>query len=273
MKTQRKKNRDQRSVFYSEDYGFLGHLLYSERLLQGINLETVARDLNLSSYIIKDLETGHLNHMPGISYMSGFMRTYASYLGLDELEMVQCVRIPQSSVFEEERVLKVPLQQRQLPSQPILWGAICALIIIIIGYSSFKPSPELSPLYSVKLDSTLSPDTRTEDLKSSINQFLDIYYKPFAQDTSQDKPQMFQLCCESETWIALTDAQGHLVQEGILQKGDQIKLPVDFEGILHTGNAGGMYIVYDNYRSHSLGLNGQVIQNYHLNLKKILQNQ
>ncbi|MDP3935783.1 MAG: DUF4115 domain-containing protein [Alphaproteobacteria bacterium] len=275
MKIQHKKNTDQRPVFYSEDYGFLGHLLYSERLLQGISLETVATDLNLSSYLIKDLETGHLNHTPGLSYMSGFMRTYAFYLGLDGMEMVHYVRVPKPSVFEEERVLKVPLQQRQLPSQPIVWGAVCALILIVIGYSSLKPSTQLSPLYSVKLDSTLSPDNHTEDLKTSIHQFLNIYYKPFVLDISieEKKPQVFQLCCESETWIALKDAQGHLVQEGILHKGDQIKLPVDFEGVLHTGNAGGVYIVYDNHRSHALGLNGQVIQNYHLNLKKILQNQ
>jgi cytoskeleton protein RodZ len=274
MKTQRKKNRDQRPVFYSEDYGFLGHLLYSERLLQGISLETVATDLNLSSYLIKDLETGHLNHMPGISYMSGFMRTYASYLGLDGMEMVHCVRIPKPSVFEEERALKVPLQQRQLPSQPIFWGAVCALILIIVGYSSFKPSSQFSPLYSVKLDSSLSPDKPSEELTSSINQFLDIYYKPFAQDIANEptKPQVFQLCCDSETWIALKDDQGQLVQEGILHKGDQIKLPLDFEGILHTGNAGGVYIVYDNHRSLALGLSGQAIQNFRINLKKILQN-
>ena len=275
MKTQHKKNRDQRPVFYSEDYGFLGHLLYSERLIQGISLETVATDLNLSSYIVKDLETGHLNHMPGISYMSGFMRTYASYLGLDGMEMVQCVRIPTSSVFEEERVLKAPLQQRQLPSQPILWGTVCALILIIIGYSSFKHNAQFSPLYAVKLDSNLSSNNHQEDLKTSINQFLNIYHKPFVLNTPNEdkKPQVFQLCCESETWIALKDEKGHLVQEGILQKGDRIKLPIDFEGVLHTGNAGGVYIVYDNHRSHALGVNGQVIQNFRVNLKKILQNQ
>lgn len=275
MKPQRPKNRDQRPAFYSEDYGFLGHLLYSERLLQGISIDTVATDLNLSSYIIKDLETGHLNHMPGISYMSGFMRTYAAYLGLDGMEIVYCIRIPKSSVFEEERVLKAPLQQRQLPSQPILWGSICTLMLIVVGYSSLKPSAQFSQLYSVKLDNNLSQDTYHEELRTSINQFLNIYYKPFvlAPPHKQKKPQIFQLCCESETWIALKDEQGHLVQEGILKKGDHIKLPVDFDGTLHTGNAGGVYIVYDNQRSNALGTNGQVIQNFHVNLKKILQNQ
>jgi cytoskeleton protein RodZ len=160
------KNREQRPVFYSEDYGFLGHLLHSERLLQGISLETVSTDLNLSSYIINDLETGHLHHMPGISYMSGFLRTYATYLGLDGMEMVDCVKLPKLSVFEEEHVLRVRLQQRQLPRQSIFWGTICALILIIVGYSSFESSAKVSPLYSVKLDSSLLPDNRTEDLSS-----------------------------------------------------------------------------------------------------------
>lgn len=149
------KNRDQRSSFYSEEYGFLGHLLYSERLLQGISMDAVARDLNLSSYIIKDLETGHLNRMPGKSYMLGFMRTYASYLGLDAKEMVHNVNATNISIFEEETVLKVPFQHRHLPSKSVLWGSVCALILIIMGYSASKTNSHVSPIYSVKVDSDL----------------------------------------------------------------------------------------------------------------------
>jgi cytoskeletal protein RodZ len=185
MKMPRKQHKDQRFNFYSEDYGFLGHLLYSERLLQKISLESVAVDLNLSSYIIKDLETGHLNRMPGQPYMLGFMRTYASYLGLDGIEMVQNVRIVKASMFEEETVLKVPFQQSHLPSKSVLWGSVCALILIIIGYSASKANSQLSPIYSVKLDTNLSsnnaspPDQHTEKLNTSIENFLNIYYKPF----------------------------------------------------------------------------------------------
>ncbi len=182
---QSQKNSDQRSSFYSEDYGFLGHLLYSERLLQGISLERVAFDLNLSSYIIKDLESGHLNHTPGQPYMLGFMRTYALYLGLDEKEIVKNVRTNKTSVFEEETVLKVPFQQRHLPCNLVLWGAVCALILIVIGYSASKAATSVSPVFSVKLDSSFVPDktpvsaNHTENLNTSIQQFLNSYYKPF----------------------------------------------------------------------------------------------
>lgn len=185
MKMQRKQHKDQRSNFYSEDYGFLGHLLYSERLLQKISLESIAVDLNLSSYIIKDLETGHLNRMPGQPYMLGFMRTYASYLGLDGKEMVKNVRVNKTSVFEEETVLKVPFQQSHLPSKSVLWGSVCALILIIIGYSASKTTSKLSPVFSVKLDSNLVTDNtpesvkHTENLNTSIENFLNTYYKPF----------------------------------------------------------------------------------------------
>lgn len=174
---QRKKYKDQRHTNYSEDYGFLGHLLHSERLLQKISLENVSVDLNLSSYIIKDLETGHLNRMPGQPYMLGFMRTYAAYLGLDGIEMVQNVRVTTSSMFEEETVLKVPFKQRHLPTQSVLWGSICALILIIIGYSASKATSQLSPVYSVKLDNDLlskdaaSSNQHTEKLNTSIEQF------------------------------------------------------------------------------------------------------
>ena len=173
----RKKHKDESKGTYAEDYGFLGHLLHSERLLKNISIEKISVDLNLSSYIIKDLETGHLNRMPGQAYMLGFMRTYADYLGLDGIEMVQNVRVIKTSMFEEETVLKVQLKEQHFPSKSVLWGSICALILIIIGYSASKATSQLSPVFSVKLDHDLVyndmalSDPHTKKLNTSIEHF------------------------------------------------------------------------------------------------------
>lgn len=190
MKRQRKRNTEQDSFFYSEDYGFLGHLLYSERLIQGISLERVACDLNLSSYIIKNLETGYLNRTPGLSYMQGFLRTYASYLELDSKEISTYLTIPPNTLLEEESVLKTPFQLRQLPSNSILWGSISVLVILLIGYGALRsPLSPRSRLHSIALyHPTIKPlDTKesySDKLEKSINQFLSIYYKPFAKTPS-----------------------------------------------------------------------------------------
>lgn len=152
MKSSLKKTLKYKDILYSEDYGFLGHLLYSERIHHGISKERVALDLNLSSYIIENLETGHLNRTPGLSYMTGFLRTYASYLGLDSQELIRHIKPLESSVFEEETVIKVPLQQRQLPSYQIVWGAVFILILILVGYSSsLSNDDQTSSLHAIRL--------------------------------------------------------------------------------------------------------------------------
>lgn len=277
MKRQRTKNSEKTSIAYSEDYGFLGHLLYSERLMQGLSIETVAIELNLSSYIIKNLETGFLNRAPGFAYMVGFLRTYASYLGLDGKEVTNYVTPLRETLFEEESILKIPFQQRQLPSQPILWGSVFALSLTFLGYiwleSLDKTTYGLNSI-AFKDDSINLPKTNNhlnEDIEQSINHFLKIYHKPFIKVQSSHPP-IFQICCNRDTWIALKDSKGHLVREGVLHKGDNIKLPIDFEGVLHTGNAGGIYVKYGTQISSAFGSSGQVIQNFRVNLKKILQN-
>lgn len=272
------KNIKNSAVFYSEEYGFLGHLLYSERIFQGISIEKVALELKLSSYIIKNLETGYLSQSPGLSYMLGFLRTYASYLGLDEKEISNCVHSVKNTFFEEEPVLKVPFQKRQLPSKTIVWGSTLGLGITILGYVWFKSLPIDEPgIYSVTLiDHNLRtlPQTTNysnEDLSHSINEFLNIYQKPFTHNHTPP-PLIFQLCFNSDTWIALKDSKGYVVREGVLHKGDDIELPLDFEGVLQTGNAGGIYLKYGTQVSSAFGSPGQVVQNFPLNLKKILQN-
>lgn len=189
MKTSRKKHRMQKPIFYSEDYGFLGHLIYSERKIQGIRKAKILLDLNLSTYIVENLETGHLNRTPGVSYMIGFLRTYAKYLGLDAQEIVQCVKPQNMSVFEEEPVLKVPLQQRQLPTYTVLWGAVLVLILVLVGYSSsISSKDQLSPLQAIKLNDLSTHEVYpSEELMVSIQQFLDIYHKPFLSPESISK--------------------------------------------------------------------------------------
>jgi len=283
MKLLRKESREQTSIFYSEDYGFLGHLLYSERLRQNISLKTVTVDLNLSTYIINNLETGYLHRTPGVAYMLGFMRTYATYLGLDSQEMIRYVHPPSHTFFEEESVLKVSLQQRQLPNNLLLWGSVVGLVLVIITYI-FLRSDSGSALHMVKLNKDLivpSPSKDapySENLLTSINQFFNIYRKPFTADTRlknslKTSQNSFFIMCKEDSWIMLKNSRGKIIRSGILQRGEHITLSEDFDGILHTGNAGGIYIQYDSKIFPAIGASGSVIQNYRLNLKSILLNQ
>lgn len=184
MKTRRKKSNEIMPIVFSKEYGFLGHLLYSERLYQHISLEKVAEELKLSTFIVKNLESGQLDSNPGFSYMIGFLRTYANYLGLNEKEIIKIVRPPINAVFEDEVVLKVPFQKQQLPSKKIIFTSVIALCVLFVVYFKLATPTDLS-LYSLvhfsedEAISSLPAYTKQEKIQQSIQYFLDVYYYPF----------------------------------------------------------------------------------------------
>lgn len=131
---------------FSEEYGFLGHLLHSERLLKGIPLEKVAEDLKLSTYVIQSLETGQLDQTPGFSYMIGFIRTYARYLGLSARELVEALQ-QKTSIFRNEMVLKNPLRASQLPSRSVVLGAAFFVVAMFSLYVSTQKRDKTATSY------------------------------------------------------------------------------------------------------------------------------
>ncbi len=141
---------------FSEKYGFLGHLLHSERLLKRISVESVAKELNLSTYIIQSLETGQLNQTPGFSYMVGFVRTYAEFLGLNGEELISLLRDKSSHYFSNEAVFKLSLKSTQIPNRWVVLGSVLSVCLIWVVYLSFYKKDKPSAIGMVKLDPELT---------------------------------------------------------------------------------------------------------------------
>ena len=55
----------------------------------GHDLEKVAADLRIRFVYLEAMETGRLGDLPGSAYVSGFLRAYSDYLGLDGEEIVR----------------------------------------------------------------------------------------------------------------------------------------------------------------------------------------
>lgn len=61
----------------------MGQRLRSARLAQGHTLDDAAAVLCIRPAFLDALEEGEHGRLPGVPYASGFMRSYALYLGLD----------------------------------------------------------------------------------------------------------------------------------------------------------------------------------------------
>src|SRR4051812_25171894 len=66
----------------------LGETLQAAREQKGVDLHRAERDTKIRAKHLAALETGDYSELPGPVYTRGFLKNYATYLGLDADELV-----------------------------------------------------------------------------------------------------------------------------------------------------------------------------------------
>jgi cytoskeleton protein RodZ len=98
-----------------------------ERL--GWALPDVAEMLRIRPSYLEALESGRLNQLPGNVYALGFLRSYATALGLDPEEVARRFRSEAGEIpRHSELVFPVPVPERGLPA-----GALILLGLFLVG--------------------------------------------------------------------------------------------------------------------------------------------
>jgi cytoskeleton protein RodZ len=98
-----------------------------ERL--GWDLADVAAMLRIRTSFLDALECGRLNQLPGNVYALGFLRSYATALGLDAEEVARRFRAEAGEIPRHSQlVFPVPVAERGLPA-----GALILLGLILVG--------------------------------------------------------------------------------------------------------------------------------------------
>lgn len=116
----------------------LGAALRAEREKRGLDLEDAANKLKISARLLRALEEGDEQSLPPLAYTKGFIRSYASYVGLSAEEVSEALgaleaatepTTPQN-VYEPELVLT---PRRNL--KPILAGVVLLGIMAAVFFA------------------------------------------------------------------------------------------------------------------------------------------
>lgn len=123
--------RNQRPDITAAEAARVGEDLREARLTLGASVEDMADHLRINRRYIHALEEGRVRDLPGSAYAVGFVRSYASALGLDPDEAVRRFRdVTGGSVSKTgELVFPEPVPSRGMPA-----GALVAVgVVIAIG--------------------------------------------------------------------------------------------------------------------------------------------
>ena len=116
----------------------LGAALRVEREKRGLDMEDAAYKLKISARLLRALEEGDVQSLPPLAYTKGFIRSYASYVGLSAEEVSEALgaleaaaepTAPQN-VYEPEMVLT---PRRNL--KPVLAGVVMVGIVAAVFFA------------------------------------------------------------------------------------------------------------------------------------------
>lgn len=147
----------------------LGQRLKERREALGLTIEDVAKETRIKPRFIEALEKGDYGLLPGDIFARGFIRNYASFLGLDPEEMLKLYSEEKGGSPGPETALtgtEFPLERPSAwPIRNFVGFFLLLLIIVLIvvtgwfAYAKYRPAlvPLPTPILSPAPTSTATP--------------------------------------------------------------------------------------------------------------------
>ena len=117
----------------------VGESLKKSRIDQKIEIDQVAKDLNISLDMLSKIESDDFQDDNNLTYIVGHVRTYASYLELDADEVVKYFRKQIAHLNkEEEKIISKPINQKNYINKYSKYKlSSFAFITICLGFYLF----------------------------------------------------------------------------------------------------------------------------------------
>lgn len=168
-----------------EEYETVGEIIKKARISKKLKIEEVADKIRIRAQYLEAIENGDFQDLPGATYASGFVRTYASFLGLDSNVIYDRFREEASGIGQ--KITLSVMEPEEEGSHPGRKEIVIAIVLFLIGYglwsifSSYEDETTLSE--------TVDTSTVTEEVPVEISVKEDIIPSE-KQSFSQEAPEI-----------------------------------------------------------------------------------
>ena len=267
----------------------VGAELRAARLRLGWALPDVAARLRIRLPFLQAIEDGRISDLPGNVYAVGFLRSYATTLGLDASEVARRFRAEGHEVNRKtELAFPAPVPDRGVPA-----GVVVLLSVLVIAgayavwYRSSgdaRSSAEMVPAVPEHLaplagraapPSVVLPQTAAV-LPGSLSSALvaptpelaapaalaPLSALPPATPAATITPALADdrivLRFTADAWVQVKERRGPVLLNRVMRTGDTWPVPKGTQLLLSTGNAGGTELLVDGEPTPALGGAGAV---------------
>jgi transcriptional regulator with XRE-family HTH domain len=238
----------------------IGEELKRERELRGISLQEISEATKINIRHLRDLEEDRLENLPGKFFIKGIIRTYAKYIGLDEIAVLNSFyetelfkkEEEESKKEDKEEYIMLPARFKKIVFFVTIFLVFMAMLITI--YLLVYKKPEVQEPVQV----TPPPAAMEEEITA--------IQAPVPQE--EERELVLDLTFRLETWIQVY-ADGQIVINGTKMPGESAQVTAKKELLIHTGNAGGVIFQLNNKKGISLGRDGAVVKDVRITLENM----
>jgi cytoskeletal protein RodZ len=197
----------------------IGNSLREARMRQGLEFPRIETETKIRGKYLRALEEEQFEVLPGDTYVKGFLRTYADYLGLDGQLYVDEYNSRFTTAEEPTAAPSTPRRRRARPVESnlvvvALAGIVAVTVLVVVGLAGIgSGSPEQTPLVDTSPDQTTTPDTATGPATTTAQQ-------PAGQ-ARPAKARLVLTAVRGECWVQVraNGVSGRLLYEGTLEIG------------------------------------------------------
>jgi cytoskeletal protein RodZ len=268
----------------------VGQYLRKEREKRNVSLEAVAKVTRITRENLKALENDDFQVISAPVFVRGFLRNYASYLGLDPKEVI-------ARYDSQTDLLPVP-QDKEPPSPPPpreekpIFKTLLFLSILLVGvvfsfyYYQKTSGPPSAPPPSAGVAPSPDPGIQPSPSKGTPGKGktatraihpekskqppdkLQAATTPLSDtDQAKEKRHVLRAVAMEKTWLRIV-ADDHQVSDVLLQPKEASTWTARRKFAVTIGNAGGVELFFNGTSQGRLGNSGAVV---HLVLPKEMQ--
>ena len=242
----------------------VGEELREARLALGISVEDAATQLRINKRYLLALEEGRVKDLPGAAYAVGFVRSYATALGLDADDAVRRFRDMSGAATAKpgDLVFPEPVPRRGIPTGIL---AAIGVAVALAGYVAWyqwsgrgervvDTVPPLPPRLERAAEASASRDAPPPPVAEPPAPAP----APVAAPTpppriDPDKPRIV-IRAKGESWVQIRDNPGNRVlTDRVLRAGDSVEIPNRPGMMLTTGKAENLDILLDGQEVDAFG--------------------
>lgn len=237
----------------------IGTKLQQARIDSGFTLADIAQVTKMSSHVLQLIEANEFSRLPGGLLTRGYLRAFASEVGLDPEAIVNEYR----AEFEIVPVEDEPFKLRGSYQEPEA-GARRAAFALVIGLAAIVYFAFLRPTQRPDgMDASGTGEVAAVHAAAAISQA--VAPAPHADmsgrspvNAAASEGLQIELRPEAECWLSAV-ADGQLVLYRLMQEGERETINARDEILLRVGDAGALTYSINGGAGRSLGAPGEAV--------------